>query len=80
VQGHILATTARPLLIGAVVGLGLALAGSRVLESLLFQVSARDPWTLGAATLLVIGMGLAAAWWPAMRASQVDPVEALAAA
>ena len=79
VQGHILATTARPLLIGAVVGLGLALAGSRVLESLLFQVSARDPWTLGAATLLVIGMGLAAAWWPAMRASQVDPVEALAA-
>lgn len=79
VQGHVLARTSRPLIVGAVVGVGLALAASRVLESLLFEVSARDPWTLGAATLLVIGMGLAAAWWPAMRASRVDPVEALAA-
>jgi ABC-type antimicrobial peptide transport system permease subunit len=62
---------------GVVIGLGLALAVSRVLTSLLFEVKPRDPATLGLAAGLVLVVTLAASYLPARRASRVDPMVAL---
>jgi putative ABC transport system permease protein len=65
--------------VGAVLGLAAALAGSRLVESLLYEVSARDPlvFVLVAATLLAVAV--AATLVPAWRAMRVDPVVALRA-
>ena len=64
---------------GVIIGLAGALATTRVMQSLLFGVSATDPLTLGVVTVLLLGVAVAAAWLPARRASRVDPVEALRA-
>jgi putative ABC transport system permease protein len=62
---------------GAVVGILIALAASRVLASLLFEVSPTDPIALlGACGVLLAVAGLAA-YVPAYRASRVDPSRAL---
>jgi ABC-type antimicrobial peptide transport system permease subunit len=53
-----------------------ALALSRVLQSLLFEVSPHDPQVVGAAALLVLAIGAAASWAPARRATSVEPAEA----
>jgi putative ABC transport system permease protein len=63
------------------IGLGLGALGSvlaaRVVEGLLYGVAPNDPTTLGAVALLMALVGLTAAWVPAVRASNVHPVEAL---
>ena len=64
-------------LIGAVLGIGLALAGSRFLASMLFGVSARDALTFTGAALLLVVAALLAAWVPARRAARVDPLISL---
>lgn len=64
---------------GVVIGLAGALATTRVMQSLLFDVSPTDPLTLCAVTALLLGVAIAAAWMPGRRASRVDPVEALRA-
>jgi len=69
--------SARLVAAGVLVGLAGAIATTRVMRSLLFDVSPTDPLTLGAVTVLLVGMGLAAAWMPARRAARIDPVEAL---
>ena len=69
----------RPALLGLIVGLGVALAGGRVMEALLFGVQPRDPVILGGTALLLAVVTLAAAILPAYRASRVDPVKALRA-
>jgi len=65
--------------LGLAVGLGGAWALSRALASLLYGVSATDPLTFGGTALLLGLVALAATWFPARRASRVDPVEALRA-
>ena len=62
---------------GLVCGSVAALALTRLLESLLFEVKATDPGVLGAAGLLLLGVVVAAACIPAARASRVDPVTTL---
>jgi predicted permease len=63
--------------IGVVVGIALAVAGSRLLNSLLFGTSPTDAVTfVGVATLLV-AISAAASLVPALRASRVDPLIAL---
>jgi len=62
---------------GAGVGTAGALFATRLLESMLFGVSSKDPWTLAAALSVLFGAALAAAWIPARNAARVDPVEAL---
>ena len=62
---------------GAVVGLVVALASSRLLTALLFGVSPTDPIALGAACLVLLVVAAAAAYLPARRATSIDPVQAL---
>ena len=66
-------------LVGIGVGLGAALAGGRLIEALLYDVSPRDPVLFGTAMLTMFGVALAACWLPARRAARVSPVEALRA-
>jgi putative ABC transport system permease protein len=62
-------------------GLGFGLAGGfaagRVLDSLLFEVSATDTVTYGAVSLFLIAVALLACVLPAVRAVRVDPQEVL---
>jgi predicted permease len=63
--------------IGLVVGVPVALAGTRVLASMLFGLQARDPLTLGGAALAMLVLAIVAGYLPARRASRVDPLVAL---
>jgi putative ABC transport system permease protein len=64
-------------LAGSAIGLVAALALTRVLTSLLFEVSPHDPLTFLAVTALAICAALAAGLIPARRASNISPMEAL---
>jgi predicted permease len=63
--------------IGLAIGLGAALTLTRVVSSLLFGVTAADPFTFGAIALLLSAVVLAACYIPARRATRFDPIEAL---
>jgi predicted permease len=63
--------------VGIAVGIAGALGLSRIMESLLYGVSPRDPLTLGALAALLGGVALMATWLPARRAARVDPVIAI---
>lgn len=73
----VLGSGARLAVGGITVGLVAALAMSRVLGSLLFDVSPTDPLTLGAVAVALGAVTLLACWIPARRASRVDPMAAL---
>jgi putative ABC transport system permease protein len=62
---------------GLALGLVVSLGVTRLLASLLFGTSARDPLTFAAVTLLLIVVALLAAYIPARRAAMVDPIVAL---
>jgi predicted permease len=64
-------------LVGVMIGLLASAALTRLMESLLFGVSAADPLTFVAIPLLLIGVALLACWIPARRAARVDPIVAL---
>jgi putative ABC transport system permease protein len=64
-------------LAGIAIGIVCALALSRALETLLFGVRARDPWTFAAVAATLIVTALAACLVPAWRGSRVDPIVAL---
>jgi ABC-type antimicrobial peptide transport system permease subunit len=63
--------------VGALAGVAISLWLGRYVESLLFGVPARDPATLAAAVVVIGVIGLAAAWIPAARAAQADPLRTL---
>ena len=62
---------------GIVAGLVLSIAVSRVLANQLWGVSAHDPLTLAAVVGVVLLAGLAACYFPARRATRIDPMIAL---
>ena len=63
--------------VGTVLGLAGALALTRILRSLLFGISATDPNTLMSVTFLLFVVAFLACYFPARRAANVDPMEAL---
>jgi hypothetical protein len=65
--------------IGAICGLASALALTRLMKSLLFEVSPADPLTYGVASAALILAAVLGSYLPARRATRVDPVEALRA-
>jgi len=75
----IVGSALRVTIVGAALGITVALALSRLMRSLLFGVSASDPWTYGAAAALIVGVGIAASWIPARRATGIDPGSVLRA-
>jgi putative ABC transport system permease protein len=64
---------------GVVVGVGVAIAATRVLRVLLYGVQPGDPVTLGLVGVLLLGIAVVATYAPARRAARLDPAEALRA-
>jgi predicted permease len=77
VRGMILRQGLRTVLAGVAIGAVGSLALTRTVRSLLFGVSASDPLTFAAVTLVLVGAALLACYFPARRATRVDPVVAL---
>lgn len=69
----------RLVVVGAVIGLALSLAASRLLGALLYGVPSLDPVAFLAAPGLLMAVGATAAFLPARRASRVDPATTLRA-
>jgi ABC-type antimicrobial peptide transport system permease subunit len=65
------------MLIGIAVGVPIALAGSRLIRTMLFGLGAVDPVALVAACVILAAIAAAASYIPARHASQVDPMIAL---
>jgi predicted permease len=66
-------------IVGAAIGLVAALAGSRLIASLLYGISPRDPAVFAGTTLLLLTVAALACWLPARRAARLSPLEALRA-
>lgn len=64
-------------LAGVAVGVLAAFAGSRLIDSVLFGVSSRDPGVFVSTTLLLLTVAIVACWIPARRAARLSPLEAL---
>jgi predicted permease len=62
---------------GVVLGLAAAFGLTRVMGSILYEVSTTDPLTFAVAPILLLGVSALATWLPARRASRVDPVKSL---
>jgi putative ABC transport system permease protein len=65
------------LAIGLPIGMAGAFGVGRLLQSVLVQTSGRDPLTIAAIALLMVVVSIAACFWPARRATRLDPVSAL---
>ena len=77
VQRLVVMETLRTVGAGIIAGIGGAMAGSRLLEALVYGVSARDPLTYVVVPAVVVGVALLAALVPARRAARVDPATVL---
>jgi predicted permease len=64
-------------LVGLVVGLGLSFAITRLMRRLLFEVSPSDPWLYSGVALFICGIAALACFVPALRATRIDPMQAL---
>ena len=67
----------RPALAGIICGLVAAFGLTRLIAGFLYGVKAWDPVAFSLVPAILIGVALAAAWLPAIRASRVDPIQAL---
>jgi ABC-type antimicrobial peptide transport system permease subunit len=81
-EGHhilalVLAAGLRQVVLGMALGAGLALLVSRYMAVALFHVRPRDPATFGAVSVVLLSVGLVAILVPSVRATRMDPVEAL---
>jgi ABC-type antimicrobial peptide transport system permease subunit len=73
----VLADGFRLVALGMALGVGVGLAGARLLASQVWRVSPLDPVTFTVSALVLLLVGMQACFWPARRAARVDPVAAL---
>ena len=66
-------------IVGLVLGLGLSLGLTRLMQRLLFEVSPRDPFLYGGVALFICSVAAFACLVPALRATRIDPMQALRA-
>ncbi len=80
-QGQVLASVARSagmlIGVGLVLGLAMALGAGRLLERILYGVKPTDPVTFAIVFAIMLGVGAAATFIPARRATRIDPAQAL---
>ena len=79
IMGLVLKQGVRLAIAGMLVGIFMVLAGSRFIEPLLFDTSARDVLTIAGVCLVLTATTILACVLPALRARSIDPVEALRA-
>ena len=77
VLGLVLKQGAGMIVIGVVAGLAIAFALTRLMASLLFGIAPTDLATYATVTAVLFGVGLAACYIPAKRATRVDPIRTL---
>ena len=63
--------------VGLTLGLAAALGTGRLLQGMLVGTGPADPVTLGAISAVLIAVAMMACFWPARRATRLDPVKAL---
>ena len=62
---------------GVVIGVGAAVGVTRHVGNMLYGLPPSDPLTFGVAVVLLLAIALLAGWWPARKASRLDPMVAL---
>jgi len=77
VRGMVLWQVGRMMLAGGAIGVVAALAMGRGAQSLLFEMEGNDPIVVAVAAILLTLVALGAGYVPALRASKVDPMQAL---
>ncbi|HEX5438019.1 MAG TPA: ABC transporter permease [Gemmatimonadaceae bacterium] len=80
VKNMIVVQGMRLALVGVVVGVAASFGLARLISSFLFGVAPWDPLVFVSVPVLLILVALVAVWWPARRASRVDPLSALRSA
>ena len=77
VRGMVMGQVAKMALIGGVIGLAVAVAVGRAAQGMLFEMQGYDPVVLIAATVALSIVAMGAGFIPALRASRIDPMNAL---
>ncbi len=77
VRGMVMRQVAVMALVGGSIGLIIAIGVGRLAESLLFEMKGYDPLVIGASTVALALVALGAGFIPALRASKIDPMNAL---
>jgi len=79
VIGLVMKEGLRLAVVGLVVGLGVSFAITRLMRRLLFEVSPTDPWLYSGVALFICSVAALACFVPALRATRIDPMQALRA-
>jgi putative ABC transport system permease protein len=74
VRRQVVSQGTKVVLIGVVIGVAVAVASTRFLGALLYEVKAVDPFVFALMSLMMIAIGMLASYMPARRASRVDPM------
>jgi ABC-type antimicrobial peptide transport system permease subunit len=77
VRRQVVSQGTKVVLVGVVLGIGVAFAATRLLGTLLYDVQAVDPLVFVVMSVAMMGVAILASYIPARRASGVDPIEAL---
>ena len=77
VRRQVVSQGTKVVMVGVVIGIAAAVAATRLLGALLFDVNAVDLVVFVAMSLTMLAVGVLASYVPARRASGVDPIEAL---